>query len=75
MENSPEPSSDPNPDGRAASLVTELNNMRDALVRLSLLMRDYLCDLDSARRNQVISEADQAIERAKAMACQPPRRQ
>ena len=74
MENSPEPPSAPGQDGKAASLVTELNNMRDALVRLSLLMRDYLCELDSTQRDQVISEAHQAIERAKRLACQQPRR-
>jgi hypothetical protein len=74
MAASPEPSPAPRPDGKAASLVIELNNMRDALVLLALAARDYMFELESAQRNQAASEADQAIERAKTLACQPPRR-
>ena len=74
MPSAPEHAEDPVPDPHCARLVIELNNMRDALVRLSLLVRDYLCELESAQSVQAISEADQAIERAKASACQSPRR-
>ena len=74
MSTTPEPSSAPRQQGNAASLVVELNNMRDALVLLALAARDYMCELESAHRNQAASEADQAIEHAKILACQPPRR-
>jgi hypothetical protein len=71
MSTTPEPLSAPRPQGNAASLVVELNNMRDALVLLALAARDYMFELESAHRNQAASEADQAIERAKILACQP----
>jgi hypothetical protein len=67
----PEPGSAPPPDVKLTRLLVELNNMRDALVGLSLLMQDYLYELDSTQRVQATYEADQAIERAKALACQP----
>jgi hypothetical protein len=67
----PEPGSAPPPDVKLTRLLVELNNMRDALVDLSLLMQDYLYELDSTQRVQATYEADQAIERAKALACQP----
>jgi hypothetical protein len=74
MTNTPGSPSAPRPAGQAASLVDELNNMRNALVLLSLAARDYMFELESAQRNQAASEADHAIERAKTLACQPPRR-
>jgi hypothetical protein len=74
MEPAPEPTSAPPPDVKLTRLIVELNNLRDALVNLSLLTHDYLYELDSAQRVQATYEADQAIERAKTLACQPPRR-
>jgi hypothetical protein len=55
-------------------LIAELHNMRDALMELSLQMREYVYLVDSEQRSQAESQADQAIERAKASACQSPRR-
>ena len=57
-----------------ARLIVELNKMRDALVELSLQMREYVYLADSEKRSQAESQAEQAIERAKASACQSPRR-
>ena len=71
MEPAPEPTSAPPPGVKLTRLIVELNNLRDALVNLSLLTQDYLYELDSTQRIQATSEADQAIERAKTLACQP----
>jgi hypothetical protein len=57
-----------------ARLIVDLNKMRDALVELSLQMREYVYLADSEKRSLAESQADQAIERAKASACQSPRR-
>jgi hypothetical protein len=55
-------------------LVIELNKMRDALMELSLQMREYVYLADSEQRSQAESQAQQAIQRAKNLACQTPRR-
>ena len=65
---------DPIPREQEDRLVTELNNLRDALVQLALVVRDYMCEQDSAQRDQADCEAHQAIERAKSLACEPPRK-
>lgn len=74
MPPAPDPAEGPFPDPSGTRLVVELNNLRDALVGLSLLVRDYLCELDSTQRDQAAADTEQAIECAKASACQPPRR-
>ncbi len=74
----PAPHPDPIPslpsDAKVAGLIVELNNMRDALVQLALVVRDYLSEADSTLRDQAVCEADQAIDRAKAFASHPHRR-
>jgi hypothetical protein len=74
MPSAPDDTATPVPDPRYARLVIELNKMRDALMELSLQMREYVYLVDSEQRSQAESQADQAIERAKASACQSPRR-
>ena len=57
-----------------ARLIAELHKMRDALMELSLQMREYVYLADSEQRSQAESQAEQAIQRAKTSACQTPRR-
>ena len=74
MPSSPDDTEPPVPDPRCARLVIGLNKMRDALVELSLQMREYVYLADSEQRSQAESQAQQAIQRAKNLACQTPRR-
>ncbi len=74
MEPSPEPTPGPSTDIRMRRLIAELHNMRDALMQLSVQLRDYMYESDSAQRSQAQSQAEQAIQRAKTSACQTPRR-
>lgn len=74
MQPEPEPASEPSAQIRLARLIVELNKMRDALVELSWQMRDHLYAQESTQRNEARAQSEQAIQRAKAMACQSPRR-
>ncbi|MCF8157532.1 MAG: hypothetical protein K9K35_16125 [Rhodoferax sp.] len=73
-EPAPEPTSGASSDIRLGLLIAELHKMRDALMQLSLQLRDYVYESDPAQRSQVESQAEQAIQRAKTSACQTPRR-
>ena len=64
--NTPHPGARPDP--RMDQMVIGLNDLRDALVRLSLLMRDYQFEFDSIERQQALQQTHQVIERA--MSCE-----
>lgn len=65
---------EPSADVELAQLIVELKNVRDAMVGLSLHLDDYLHAHELTPRNVVQAQANQAILRAKELACLTPRR-
>ncbi len=62
----------PLPDPTAARLVLELNTLRDALVHLSMLMRDFQFEVDSSRREMATQQTSEILEQAKTVASRAP---
>jgi len=49
-----------------AEFIKALHEMRDALLKASLLLHDHLYETDAARREQAGQAADDAIRQAKS---------
>ncbi|MCF8209267.1 MAG: hypothetical protein K9K38_07680 [Rhodoferax sp.] len=61
----PERSPEPVPDDDLVRLTHALDQMRNALLELSWVMRDYLFEQDSAQRDQAAIAARQVIHSAR----------
>lgn len=59
------PNPDRDPDAAVSQLVDALHDMRNALVKASLMLQDFQFDLDSAKRCAAAGHTKELMEKVK----------